>query len=60
MPQRFAPNGEKILIHLSNFRPVKRVTDVMEIFARVRQEMPAKLVMIGDGPDRTVAEWTAR
>ena len=58
--EEFAPHGEKVLVHLSNFRPVKRVTDVVEIFARVRQEMPAKLLMIGDGPDRTVAEWTAR
>jgi N-acetyl-alpha-D-glucosaminyl L-malate synthase BshA len=56
----FAPQGEKILVHLSNFRPVKRVGDVVEIFALVRQRMPAKLLMIGDGPDRTVAEWTAR
>ena len=41
-------------MHLSNFRPVKRVTDVIEIFALVREKMPAKLVMIGDGPDRGV------
>ena len=58
--QDFAPHGEKILVHLSNFRPVKRVTDVVEIFARVRKEIPAKLMMIGDGPDRTAAEWMAR
>jgi N-acetyl-alpha-D-glucosaminyl L-malate synthase BshA len=56
----FAPQGEKILVHLSNFRPVKRVPDVVEIFALVRREIPAKLLMIGDGPDRTVAEWMAR
>lgn len=56
----FAPQGEKILAHLSNFRPVKRVPDVVEIFALVRRELPAKLLMIGDGPDRTVAEWMAR
>jgi N-acetyl-alpha-D-glucosaminyl L-malate synthase BshA len=56
----FAPAGEKILVHLSNFRPVKRVPDVVDIFARVRQEIPAKLLMIGDGPDRTVAEWMVR
>ncbi len=55
-----APHGEKILAHLSNFRPVKRVTDVVEIFARVRKEIPAKLLMIGDGPDRTAAEWLVR
>lgn len=58
--ERFAPKGEKILVHLSNFRPVKRVADVVEIFALVRREIPAKLLMIGDGPDRTVAEWMAR
>jgi N-acetyl-alpha-D-glucosaminyl L-malate synthase BshA len=58
--EEFAPGGEKILVHLSNFRPVKRVPDVMEIFALVRQKIPAKLLMIGDGPDRTIAEWMAR
>ena len=58
--EEFAPGGEKVLVHLSNFRPVKRVPDVVEIFALVRREIPAKLLMIGDGPDRTVAEWTAR
>jgi len=56
----WAPNGEPILMHLSNFRPVKRTTDVVDIFARVREKMPAKLVMIGDGPDRGAAEWLAR
>jgi len=57
---RWAPNGEPILMHLSNFRPVKRITDVIEIFALVREKMPAKLVMIGDGPDRGSAEWLVR
>jgi len=52
----FAPNGEKLLVHLSNFRPVKRVTDVVEIFARVRAKTPCKLLLIGDGPDRMAAE----
>ena len=47
-------------MHLSNFRPVKRVTDVVEIFVLVREQMPAKLVMVGDGPDRSAAEWLAR
>jgi N-acetyl-alpha-D-glucosaminyl L-malate synthase BshA len=56
----FAPEDEKILVHLSNFRPVKRVTDVVEIFHLVRQQMPAKLLMIGDGPERTAAEWLVR
>jgi N-acetyl-alpha-D-glucosaminyl L-malate synthase BshA len=57
---QWAPNGEPILMHLSNFRPVKRITDVVEIFALVRQKMPAKLVMVGDGPDRGTAEWLVR
>ncbi|MGH9432514.1 MAG: N-acetyl-alpha-D-glucosaminyl L-malate synthase BshA [Terriglobia bacterium] len=57
---QFAPAGEKIVAHLSNFRPVKRLPDVVEIFARVRRELPAKLLLIGDGPDRTVAEWMVR
>ena len=55
----WAPGGEPILMHLSNFRPVKRVTDVLEIFALVRDKMAAKLVMVGDGPDRSAAEWLA-
>jgi N-acetyl-alpha-D-glucosaminyl L-malate synthase BshA len=57
---QWAPGGEPILMHLSNFRPVKRITDVVEIFALVREKMPAKLVMIGDGPDRGTAEWLVR
>jgi L-malate glycosyltransferase len=57
---RWAPNGEPILMHLSNFRPVKRVTDVVEIFALVREKIPAKLVMMGDGPDRGAAEYIVR
>jgi N-acetyl-alpha-D-glucosaminyl L-malate synthase BshA len=48
--------GEKLLIHLSNFRPVKRVLDTIEIFARVAREVPAHLLLVGDGPDRSVAE----
>ncbi len=53
----WAPDGEPILMHLSNFRPVKRVTDVVEIFDLVRRKMAAKLVLIGDGPDRGAVEW---
>lgn len=56
----WAPNGEPILMHLSNFRPVKRVTDVVEIFAIVRERMPAKLVLVGDGPERGAAEFLVR
>ncbi len=55
---RFAPKGEKLLMHLSNFRPVKRVRDVVEIFARVAGEIPSHLLMIGDGPERPNAEYT--
>jgi len=55
-----APCDADILTHISNFRPVKRVMDVMRVFARVRAEQPAKLVMVGDGPDRAEAEAFAR
>jgi len=58
--RQWAPNGEPILMHLSNFRPVKRITDAVEIFALVRAKIPAKLVMIGDGPDRGAAEYIVR
>lgn len=47
----FAPHGEKIIMHISNFRPVKRTPDVIEVFDRVRAQMPAKLLLIGEGPD---------
>ncbi|HEX7546129.1 MAG TPA: N-acetyl-alpha-D-glucosaminyl L-malate synthase BshA [Gemmatimonadaceae bacterium] len=50
----------KLLMHISNFRPVKRVLDVVRIFARVRKEVPSALVMVGDGPDRIAAEEEAR
>src|SRR5437868_3564054 len=56
----YADAQERILVHLSNFRPVKRVTDVIEIFDRVRKQVPARLLMIGDGPDRPAAEWMAK
>ena len=55
----YAADNERILVHLSNFRPVKRVLDVVEIFDRVRKKIPAKLLLIGDGPDRSQAEWLA-
>jgi N-acetyl-alpha-D-glucosaminyl L-malate synthase BshA len=55
-----APNGEKILLHVSNFRKVKRVPDVVEIFRQVREVMPAKLLLVGDGPDRPVIEAMCR
>ena len=47
-----APGGEKIVMHISNFRPVKRVEDVVEVFARISREVEARLVFVGDGPDR--------
>ena len=55
----YARDDERLLVHLSNFRPVKRVLDVVEIFDRVRKKIPAKLLLIGDGPDRSQAEWLA-
>lgn len=55
-----APCSASILTHISNFRPVKRVMDVMRVFELVRKEHPARLVMVGDGPDRTEAENYAR
>jgi L-malate glycosyltransferase len=55
-----APNGEKILVHISNFRPVKRVADTIRILDKVRQSVPAKLILVGDGPDRPECERLAR
>ena len=52
----FAPNGEKILMHISNFRPVKRVDDVVKIFSKVKEEVNVKLLMVGDGPERRKVE----
>ncbi|HUK24010.1 MAG TPA: N-acetyl-alpha-D-glucosaminyl L-malate synthase BshA [Terriglobales bacterium] len=57
--KEYAPKGERILAHISNFRPVKRVTDTIEIFDRVRKQVPCKLLLMGDGPDRSPAEWLA-
>jgi L-malate glycosyltransferase len=57
--KRLAAPNEAILMHLSNFRPVKRVVDTVKIFAQVVREVPARLVLIGDGPDRSAAEWLA-
>jgi N-acetyl-alpha-D-glucosaminyl L-malate synthase BshA len=48
--------AKRVLMHISNFRPVKRVRDIVQVFARVREEIPSVLVMVGDGPDRVVAE----
>jgi len=55
------PNGEKVLIHVSNFRPVKRATDVVDVFHRLREEgLAVKLLLVGDGPDRVPCEHRAR
>jgi len=48
----FAPNNEKVLVHVSNFRKVKRVEDVIRVFDIVRKEIPAKLLLVGDGPEK--------
>jgi N-acetyl-alpha-D-glucosaminyl L-malate synthase BshA len=56
----YAADHEKLLVHISNFRPVKRVTDVIDVFARVAEAMPARLLMIGDGPDREQAAMHAQ
>jgi len=55
-----ARSGERILMHVSNFRPVKRIQDVVEVFARILREVPSRLVLVGDGPDRPRAVETAR
>jgi len=55
-----APNGEKILAHVSNFRKVKRVEDVIRTFYAIRNEIPCKLLMIGDGPERQTMEQLCR
>ena len=52
--------GRKVIMHISNFRPVKRVRDIVRVFARVNSEVPSILLMVGDGPDRVVAEAEAR
>ena len=57
---QYAPAGEKLLLHLSNFRPVKRALDCVRILAEVRKSTPAHLLMAGDGPDRGPAEHLAR
>ena len=58
-PEYAAPN-ERLLVHLSNFRPVKRVGDAVEVFSKVAAALPARLMLIGDGPERSTAEYLAR
>jgi N-acetyl-alpha-D-glucosaminyl L-malate synthase BshA len=55
-----APEGERIIAHTSNFRKVKRVEDVIHIFHKIRQQVPSKLLMIGDGPERQHCEQLCR
>ena len=57
---RYAPSGEKLLIHVSNFRPVKRVLDCIRILAEARKQVPAHLLLVGDGPESSPAERLAR
>lgn len=56
----FAPNGEKILMHISNFRKVKRIQDIVKAFAIVQEKVPSKLLLIGDGPERSNVEVLVR
>ena len=60
MRKNIAPNGEKILIHISNFRVVKRVPDTIRILEKVNKEIPTKLILVGDGPDRSECERLCR
>jgi len=56
----YAPYGERLLIHVSNFRKVKRVEDVLRVFDKIRQQTPAKLLLVGDGPERPAIEKLCR
>jgi len=58
--RRWAKPGERILVHISNFRPVKRVDDVVEVFHRLRGRFPVRLLMVGDGPERARVEQRCR
>lgn len=57
---RYATEKERVLCHISNFRPVKRIEDVVKVFKLVNDEVPSKLLLVGDGPDRLLAERTCR
>jgi N-acetyl-alpha-D-glucosaminyl L-malate synthase BshA len=58
--RRWAKPGERVLVHISNFRPVKRVDDVVEVFHRLRGQFPVRLLMVGDGPERARVEQRCR
>jgi L-malate glycosyltransferase len=57
---KYAKSGEKILVHISNFRKVKRIDDLLKVFKKVREEVPAKLILVGDGPEKLNIEQQAR
>lgn len=54
--KKIAPKGERLIMHMSNFRPVKRIPDIIQAFNIIRKTIPSKLIMIGDGPERQTAE----
>ena len=58
--RRWCEESEKLLVHISNFRPVKRVRDAVEVFCKVRGRVPSRLLLVGDGPDRPLVEQFAR
>ena len=58
--EQLALNDEKLLVHVSNFRPVKRIADCVDILQRLRGRLKVRLIMVGDGPDRSLAEWLAK
>ena len=58
--RKYAPKGEKLLVHISNFRKVKRVKDVIAVFDLVRQKVPCKLILVGDGPEKAAIETLTR
>jgi L-malate glycosyltransferase len=58
--KQVSPNGEKVLVHVSNFRKVKRVPDTVRIFHQVQKEVPSRLILVGDGPDRSYTEQLCR
>jgi len=60
LKEKFAKNGEKIIVHTSNFRQLKRVDDCIRIFKKIRDKIPAKLLLIGDGPERSNCEYLAK
>lgn len=58
--KQFAPNGERIITHISNFRPVKRLKDIVHVFAKVHKNAPVRLVLVGDGPEKEHARMLAQ